>query len=144
MNRVIENRVFSPDEISVVAHDLVAVLADTSVLAFSGPLGAGKTTMVQSILKQVGVDEVIQSPTFTYVVTYEAQDGTLYHHFDLYRLSSVEDFLVSGFDEYLFQAGSKALIEWPEVIEPLLMHDTCHVLLDYEGTARRTLSCWCV
>lgn len=111
-----------------------------SVFTFTGPLGAGKTTLVQSVLKACGVKEVIASPTFTYVNIYTNAQGQTFYHFDLYRITTVEEFLSLGFDEYLYQANSWAFIEWPEVIKSLLTHDVCHVDIDYyDGLAKRKL-----
>ena len=115
-------------------------LKQTAVFALSGPLGAGKTTLVQGLLARAGITDSIQSPTYTYVIPYTAPDGTIFYHFDLYRLNSLEDFVYAGFDEYLFQPGSKALIEWPEIIKPLLTHDTCFIELDYESASSRRIS----
>ncbi len=143
MKNYSEKRVYSLNELDSIADEVGKLFSKTSVLALYGPLGAGKTTLAQSVLAKRGVEGVIQSPTFTYVMTYESLDGTVYHHFDLYRLGSMEDFFAAGFDEYLFQTGSKALIEWPEIISPLLEHDTCHIVLDYEGTVQRTISYRC-
>jgi tRNA threonylcarbamoyladenosine biosynthesis protein TsaE len=90
-----------------------------TIFTLEGPLGAGKTTLVRAFLKQLGVKEVITSPTFTYVNSYAIDDITIYH-FDLYRIESVEEFIEMGFDEYLSDEDTLSFIEWPDVIEPLL------------------------
>lgn len=132
------------DDVAKVARSLVHCLETAAVMTFQGSLGAGKTTLIQELLHQVGVKGSIQSPTFTYVQSYRTESGTVYHHFDLYRILSVEDFLAAGFEEYLYQPHEKVLIEWPEVIMPLLTHDVCHVVIDYDGIERRHLTCHCL
>jgi tRNA threonylcarbamoyladenosine biosynthesis protein TsaE len=66
-------------------------------------------------------------------------DGKVLYHFDLYRISSVDEFVLSGFNEYIYQPNSWALIEWPEVIEPLLEHHVCEVSLKYLDEETREL-----
>lgn len=103
----------------------------SSVITFTGPLGAGKTTLIAQLLHQAGINEPITSPTFTYVNEYRNEAGVRFYHFDLYRLTKLDDFLSAGFDEYLYEPQSYALIEWPGVIEELLDHNVCHITLDY-------------
>lgn len=115
----------------------------SKVITLTGSLGAGKTTLAQALLRKAGVTGPIQSPTFTYVSVYKVKNLTMYH-FDLYRLSSLQDFVQAGFDEYLYGENSKVLIEWPEIVMPLLTHDVCHVVIDYEGIEKRKLMYRCV
>jgi tRNA threonylcarbamoyladenosine biosynthesis protein TsaE len=130
---------YSLDTLDSVADDIYEIMPLVSILTFSGPLGAGKTTLVQALLKRCGVEDDIQSPTFTYVSSYSnAQDQTFYH-FDLYRLNSLQDFHQAGFDEYLYQPKSWALIEWPEIIKPVLKRKVCDFVLEYAGEDKRTL-----
>lgn len=119
------------DEIPNVVQQLTELLNHCQIITFTGPLGAGKTTLSQSLLRAQGVTDPITSPTFTYVNAYKNQRGETFYHFDLYRIDSVENFLEQGFEEYLYQPRSWALIEWPEVIESLLTHDVCRVKLEY-------------
>ena len=130
--------IFSLEEIGEVAKQLWSLRDSCAVYTFTGPLGAGKTTLVKEILKQAGVREVTTSPTFTYVNVYKVNDQTLYH-FDLYRIQSLDEFLRQGFDEYLYLSKSWSFIEWPEVIEPLLKKNVCQISLDYHGSDKREL-----
>lgn len=95
-------------------------LAPNSIIALTGPLGAGKTSLVKELLAQRGVREAVTSPTFSYVNTYVDGDGRTIHHFDLYRLSSTDDFCEAGFEEYLDDPAALVVIEWPAVIADLL------------------------
>ena len=121
---------------------LISLLSDLrsscQVFAFTGPLGAGKTTLSRMLLRQWGVQEAITSPTFIYVNCYKNNSDQLFYHFDLYRIASLNEFIEQGFNEYLYQNNSWALIEWPEVIFPLLTHNVCFITLDYRGEQERT------
>lgn len=119
------------DQVSLVAKELCALMPEIKIFTFSGPLGAGKTTLVQNILREIGITEPITSPTYTYVNVYRLK-GITFYHFDLYRLNSLDDFIQAGFDEYLYQPDSYCFIEWPEIIENLIEKDSCKVIIDYD------------
>ena len=103
-----------------VADELVLRAKKATIIALQGPLGAGKTTITKSFLQQLGIKEVVVSPTFAYVNCYKTASGMVIYHFDLYRIDSLEQFLSLGFEEYLLSKNTIAIIEWPEVIFPLL------------------------
>jgi tRNA threonylcarbamoyladenosine biosynthesis protein TsaE len=112
-------------------------LPSRSLLALSGGLGAGKTTFMQGLLRGLGSpEEIVQSPTFTYLHLYPSVPSVF--HFDLYRLSSCEDFLALGFDEYFEKEGITAF-EWPERIEKILPPHTVHIRLDAVSSDARRL-----
>lgn len=112
----------------IVRTELLSRIKEYKVFAFQGPLGAGKTTIIKNFFLQCGIESVVTSPTFTYVKQYEAPDGSIFYHFDLYRLNSLDSFLQLGFDEYLFEKGSVSVIEWPEIIHDLLRKEEDKVL----------------
>jgi len=137
-----ETIIYSLDEIDVLAEKLRQLMAKCRVLTFAGPLGAGKTTLISRLLQQCGIAGPITSPTFTYLNAYKNPRGERFYHFDLYRVQNLEDFCAAGFDEYLYQPDSWSLIEWPEVIMPLLDHAVCHVSLNYHDEKRvAVISC---
>ncbi len=127
--------IVTQENMHMIAQEIVDQLP--KIITLSGPLGAGKTTLVQNILTILGVTEPVQSPTYAYVTTYITAMGLKIFHFDLYRLRNVQDFMDAGFEEYLYQANSLCLIEWPDSIESLLTHDVCKITLQYEGTEKR-------
>lgn len=111
---------FSKRRVPQLAADLAKRVGPGTIVAFVGPLGAGKTTLIKCLLARLGVQEEVTSPTFAYVNTYVGAGGMTIHHFDLYRLSSLDEFLQAGFDEYLTDPAAVTVIEWPEVIFPWL------------------------
>ena len=131
------------DDIERVVTLLYELLPQYAVCTFTGSLGAGKTTLVKALLAKCGITEVTTSPTFTYVNVYENNQHQMFYHFDCYRIKSLQDFKMAGFDEYLYQPNSWAFIEWPEVIEPLLQHAVAHIVIDYHGQ-ERTISIRCI
>ena len=113
--------IYSEEELSsLVSHRLIPQLQERSVLLLTGPLGAGKTSLVKELLKQVGVEDIITSPTYSYVNRYSSQSYENIYHFDLYRLNSEEEFFMNGFDEMFRAQKSLVIVEWPKVIESYL------------------------
>ena len=131
---------YGADEISTVTHLLDSLRDRCKIFAFIGSLGAGKTTLVRSLLKECGVQGPITSPTFTYVNCYKNGQGKLFYHFDCYRITSIDEFIQAGFDEYLYQENSWCFIEWPELIVPLFDQAVCYVSIDYISDEQRVLS----
>ncbi|OQA35009.1 MAG: tRNA threonylcarbamoyladenosine biosynthesis protein TsaE [Candidatus Dependentiae bacterium ADurb.Bin331] len=123
--------VMTPDTIKKVAQQLFQLKDQCAVYTFTGSLGAGKTTLIKELCELWGVREPITSPTFNYVNAYKLNNDQLLYHFDLYRLSSIDQFIQAGFDEFLYLPKSWAFIEWPEIILPLLKHHVCHVAIEY-------------
>lgn len=138
MNKTQDNTIlYGLDQVSQVAAYIRRLMPICSVITFTGPLGAGKTTIIRELLHQVGVQEPITSPTFTYMNVYTNKVGQKFYHFDLYRIDSLDAFCETGFDEYLYHPHSWALIEWPEHIMSILTHDVCHLVLDYVDNKRK-------
>ena len=128
--------IYSLDQLDVAVELLHSKLTECNIMTFEGTLGAGKTTLVRALLRRCGIAGVISSPTFTYVNVYENVQGQIFYHFDLYRIKSVNEFLSLGFDEYLRVPNAWVFIEWPEVIETLLVNDVCRVNIDYVDEKR--------
>ncbi len=133
------NRIIRQEQMHEIAQELCASMPDTKIFTFSGPLGAGKTTLVQQILRACGITEPITSPTYTYVNVYRHNDNT-YYHFDLYRLEGLDDFIQAGFDEYLYQPNSYCFIEWPEIMETLLKESIYKVTISYDTEVTRLIT----
>jgi len=134
--------IYGLDDLNTVVDFLLQHISHCNVMTFTGPLGAGKTTLVRALLRELGVTESITSPTFAYVNRYTIDHDKRVYHFDLYRIANQDEFIEQGFDEYLYAPNSISLIEWPAIIEPLLDDKVCHVKLDYEHDKRKlAISC---
>lgn len=105
------------------------------VLFLSGDLGAGKTTLVRGLLRELGWTGRVKSPTYTLVELYAVSRLNLYH-FDFYRFKDREEWVNSGFREH-FNPESLCIVEWPEMAGALLSPPDLHVTLEFSGTGRR-------
>ena len=106
-------RTYLLSEIDVVAKELLQESRSKTIL-FYGEMGAGKTTLIKSILKALGAEDSGSSPTFSLVNVYETENGTV-NHFDFYRIRDESEAWDLGFEEYL-DSDAWNLIEWPEKI----------------------------
>ena len=107
-----EYLVKSIEDTQKLAKFLAKFLEEEDVILLDGDLGAGKTTFTQSLAKALGIEEVVNSPTFSIVNEYEFNKGVLYH-FDLYRIEEAEELFDIGFEEYFSKEGI-IVIEWAE------------------------------
>ncbi len=105
------------NELSKVSKSILDFAANCKKFVLIGELGAGKTTLVKSIGKRLGVSEQITSPTFSLINEYDGK-GTQIWHLDLYRLKDLEEAIQLNIEEYL-DDNNYCFIEWPEIIEPL-------------------------
>lgn len=102
------------------AKKLASYLKKGDVIVLSGELGCGKTKFTEGILKYFGLENEISSPTFTIVNEYHRDENNIYH-FDVYRLSDVEEFYAVGGEEYF--ANGICILEWGEIVEEALPKD---------------------
>ncbi|MBV5283016.1 MAG: tRNA (adenosine(37)-N6)-threonylcarbamoyltransferase complex ATPase subunit type 1 TsaE [Paludibacter sp.] len=109
----------SIEEIQETAEKFIHEIGDRKIFAFNGKMGAGKTTFIKAICEVMGVQETINSPTFSIVNEYEAANGSIIYHFDCYRINKIQEALDLGAEEYLY-SGNLCFIEWSENIAPLL------------------------
>lgn len=113
---VIETR--SPEETFQLGEELGRKAVPGQVFTLTGDLGVGKTVFTQGLAKGLGIEEPVNSPTFTIVQVYE--EGRLpFYHFDVYRIGDVEEMEEVGFDDYVMGEGV-SLIEWADLIEEIL------------------------
>ena len=113
-------------------------MGDGKVFAFYGKMGAGKTTFVKAICEELGVEDVITSPTFALVNEYTAGDGSPVYHFDFYRIKKLEEVYDMGYEDY-FYSGNLCFLEWPELIEDLLPEDCTKVTITAEEDGTRNV-----
>lgn len=124
-------------DLPAAASVLIEEAQDEPIILFEGPMGAGKTTLIKEVCRQLGVKDNVSSPTFSLVNEYAGADGKLIYHFDFYRLNEEREALDIGALEY-FDSGKICLIEWPSMIPNLLPEHYLLVTLqpDAEGQVR--------
>lgn len=131
----------SLDTIDDVARQMVNIMGDNTIFAFTGEMGAGKTTFINALCRALGVDsEDTGSPTFAIINEYRSSTtAELIYHFDLYRIESIDEAFDLGIDDY-FDSGALCLLEWPERIEALLPDDTVVVNITANPDDSRVLT----
>ncbi len=122
-----------------IAKELLEFIGDHRVLCFYGDLGAGKTTFIKSLCRQLGVADAVQSPTFFFVNEYETSSGEPIYHFDFYRLKTEEEAYDLGYEQYLF-SGYFCFIEWPEKVKDLLDLKKVDLYISFTD-AKRQINC---
>ncbi len=130
----------SLEELSAAAREFIADMGDRTVVAFHAEMGAGKTTFINAMCAELGVEtDATTSPTFALVNEYRSDTtAELIYHFDLYRLESLEEAMDMGIEDYL-DCGALCLIEWPDIIDPILPEDTIDVKITVNPDGTRTL-----
>ena len=129
-----EIRIDSLENIRAAAREFIENMGESRVFAFYGKMGAGKTTFVKAICEELGVEDVITSPTFAIINEYEG-DETIYH-FDFYRIKKLEEVYDMGYEDY-FYSGALCFIEWPELIEEILPDDAVRVSITEQADGSR-------
>ena len=134
-----EIKINSLDEMGKAAQEFVAAMGDRTVFAFYGKMGAGKTTFIKAVCEELGVEDVINSPTFAIVNEYVDGKGEPVYHFDFYRIKKEQEVLDIGYEDYVY-SGNVCFMEWPELIENLLPDDAVKVTIEEETDGSRKVS----
>lgn len=104
---------FNLNEIERAAAEFIKEIGTDRIFLFEGDMGAGKTTFISEVCKQLGADDDFGSPTFSIVNEYRDKEGNPIYHFDLYRIENPREILDMGAEEY-FTSGNLCLVEWPD------------------------------
>jgi tRNA threonylcarbamoyladenosine biosynthesis protein TsaE len=128
----------SLDNIRAAAREFIKNMGNSHVFAFYGKMGAGKTTFIKAICEELGVEDVITSPTFAIVNDYTAGDGRHIYHFDFYRIKKLDEVYDMGYEDY-FYSDSLCFLEWPELIEELLPSDAVKVTITQQDDGTRVV-----
>lgn len=131
-----EIKIENLDKIHEAARQFIASMGPATIFAFYGKMGAGKTTFIKAICEELGVEDVITSPTFAIVNEYTDGESHPIYHFDFYRIKKLEEVYDMGYEDY-FDSGNLCLIEWPELIEDILPEDAVKVTIEVQEDGTR-------
>ena len=126
-------------EVENVAKQLINSLSSKIIILY-GSMGVGKTTLIKSLVKELGSDDKVSSPTFSIANQYELNNDTIYH-FDLYRIENLEEAYNFGIEDYLY-SNKWFIVEWPEIIENIVPKpfDRIHLELNPDNSRRLKLN----
>jgi tRNA threonylcarbamoyladenosine biosynthesis protein TsaE len=130
--------IFTLDEIDTVAQKIISE-NPKKVILFNGLMGVGKTTLIKSLAKNLGVNDATSSPTFSLVNEYQISNNQYIYHFDVYRLKNETEALDMGIDEYLY-SGNWCFIEWAENIPNLIPEEHSKIKIVTLPDGRRHLT----
>lgn len=133
-----EIKIQSLEEIHEAARTFIREMGDNTVFAFYGKMGAGKTTFIKAVCECLGVEDVINSPTFAIVNEYRSETGEMIYHFDFYRIKKLEEVYDMGYEDY-FYSGALCFIEWPELIEEVLPGNAVKVEIEEAEDGSRVI-----
>ncbi|HSQ43626.1 MAG TPA: tRNA (adenosine(37)-N6)-threonylcarbamoyltransferase complex ATPase subunit type 1 TsaE [Ginsengibacter sp.] len=119
--------IFDLNNIQTIATSFISLVGKYKIIAFSGELGAGKTTLINAICKELGVEESVTSPTYSIIQEYHS-DELIVYHMDLYRIKSIEEAIDAGIEECL-ESNNLCLVEWPEKATLLFPPETVYASL---------------
>ena len=135
-----EIKIQSLEHIHEAAREFIAAMGDNTVFALYGKMGAGKTTFIKALCQELGVEDVVTSPTFAVINDYRSDiAGELIYHFDFYRIKKLEEVYDMGYEDY-FYSGALCFIEWPELVEELLPGNTIKVTIEELEDGSRKLT----
>ena len=131
---------YSLSELSQVAGALLKAYGQKPIWAFQAPMGAGKTTLIAAICKEMGITDHVTSPTFALVNEYKIDISTIgIFHFDFYRIIDIEEVYNLGYEDY-FYSDDYCFIEWPELVEELLPDHIIKVSIKANADESRIVS----
>lgn len=113
---------FRLDSLPEAAKAFINAIGDDRIFLFEGDMGAGKTTFIAEVCRQLGADDDFGSPTFSIVNEYQDSKGNPIYHFDLYRVDTPHEIIDMGAEEY-FYSGDLCFVEWPDRLGSLTPED---------------------
>jgi tRNA threonylcarbamoyladenosine biosynthesis protein TsaE len=122
----------------VVVSSFRKTIGDQKHFAVSGNMGAGKTTFIKELCKQLNVKEVVTSPTFALINEYTTGNGTKVFHFDFYRIKKEEELYDLGYEDYVY-SDSYCFIEWPEMAPDLIPPHFKKIRIEETGSGKRII-----
>ncbi|GHT07104.1 tRNA (adenosine(37)-N6)-threonylcarbamoyltransferase complex ATPase subunit type 1 TsaE [Bacteroidia bacterium] len=127
------------EDIHEAAKEFIAQMGERTVFAINGAMGVGKTTFIKAVCEELGVTDVINSPTFAIVNEYRSDTmAELIYHFDFYRINDAREAEAIGASDY-FDSGAICFIEWPDKVAALLPDDTLCITIEELSDGSRLL-----
>lgn len=121
-----------------IAKSILESCKDVRIFAFYGEMGAGKTTLIKSFCEVLGVNDRVNSPTFSLVHTYEGSKARIFH-FDFYRIKTSDEAYEMGVDEY-FASGDYCFVEWPQRVKDLLPTEIASIRIEIDHSLNRIVT----
>ena len=131
------NKNYNINQVPNIAKEIISSVKH-KILLFYGEMGTGKTTLIKEIVKQLGVDDIANSPTFSIVNEYLSRKGETIYHFDFYRIEGEEEVYDIGIEEYFYN-NAWCFIEWPEKVENLLPLDAVSIYITINNNGTRNI-----
>ena len=128
---------YTLNDVEAVAKTLLETV-DSKIILFEGEMGVGKTTLIKTLIKLLGSNDVVSSPTFSIVNEYLAENQSIYH-FDLSRIESEDELYDFGIDTYIYN-NNFVFVEWPELLKPLIQDNYSVVKIVLSENTSRTIS----
>jgi tRNA threonylcarbamoyladenosine biosynthesis protein TsaE len=125
------------NELPQIAEKLLTFAGSEKIFLFYGDMGAGKTTLIKALCLELGINDLVSSPTFSIVNEYPSPTGSVFH-FDFYRLKNETEALDLGYEDYIY-SGNYCFIEWPEKIQNLLPENSYSVYIKITGEHSRQI-----
>ncbi|MEO8820048.1 MAG: tRNA (adenosine(37)-N6)-threonylcarbamoyltransferase complex ATPase subunit type 1 TsaE [Ginsengibacter sp.] len=129
---------FNFDEIDLAAKKFSEATSGYKVFAFSGELGAGKTTFITAICKELKVSETVTSPTYSIIQEYKTNDNKTIFHIDLYRIKSNQEALEAGIEDCLL-SNEICMVEWPEKAPDIFPVNTIYSEIEILSSDKRKM-----
>lgn len=134
-----EIQISNLQQIEQAARTFIRLMPNHNIFAFYGSMGAGKTTFIREVCRQLGVTDTVTSPTFAIVNEYALPEpGKSIYHFDFYRIKQISEVYDIGYEDY-FYSGNTCFLEWPELIEELLPLDVVRIHINVNPDDSRIL-----
>lgn len=130
----------SIEELPIIAKSVLEKYPEERIFLLRGAMGAGKTTFMQAVARELQSNDTVSSPTFAIVNQYKTNDNHYIYHFDFYRIKNLKEAIDIGFEEYLY-SGEYCFIEWAENVEELLPDDAINISISVDEDSHfRTFS----
>ncbi len=126
-------------DLETISQQLLVEFGTEKIVLFKGEMGAGKTTLIKHLCKQLGIDDITSSPTFSIVNEYVSNKDQKVYHFDFYRINDEQEVMDMGYEDY-FYGGAYCFIEWPEKIPNLIPEKFVVITIKVDEDNNRIIS----